>query len=116
MRLELADTGIHIVLIEPGPITSRIRQNSIPHFERWIDWENSPRAAQYRDSLLARLYDKTKPDFFELLPAAVTRRLIHALEARRPRPRYPVTTPTYLLGGLRRLLPTRALDMILQRL
>lgn len=116
MRLELAGTGINVVLIEPGPITSRIRENSIPHFERWIDWQASPRADEYRDTLLARLYDKTAPDFFELPPDAVTKRLIHALESRRPRARYPVTTPTYLLGGLRRVLPTRMLDMILQRL
>lgn len=116
MRLELAGTGIHVVLIEPGPITSRIRQNSIPHFERWIDWEASPRAEQYRESLLSRLYEQRAPDFFELPPDAVTKRLIHALESRRPRARYAVTTPTYLLGGLRRILPTRLLDMILQRL
>ncbi|MCL1627338.1 SDR family oxidoreductase [Roseibaca sp. V10] len=116
MRLELAGTGLHVSLIEPGPITSRIRENSIPHFERWIDWENSPRAEQYRDNLLARLYDKREPDFFELPPDAVTKRLIHALEARRPCARYPVTTPTYLLAALRRVLPTRLLDMVLQRL
>lgn len=116
MRLELAGTGLHVSLIEPGPITSRIRENSIPHFERWIDWENSPRAEQYRDNLLARLYDKREPDVFELPPDAVTKRLIHALEARRPRARYPVTTPTYLLAALRRVLPTRLLDMVLQRL
>lgn len=116
MRLELAGTGIHVVLIEPGPITSRIRQNSIPHFERWIDWEASPRAEQYRESLLSRLYEQRAPDFFELPPDAVTKRLIHALESRRPHARYAVTTPTYLLGGLRWILPTRLLDMILQRL
>ncbi|ATX65831.1 SDR family oxidoreductase [Roseinatronobacter bogoriensis] len=116
MRLELADTGIHVCLIEPGPITSRIRENSIPHFEAWIDWQNSPRAEQYRDSLLARLYDKRDPDFFELPPEAVTRRLIHAIEARRPKPRYYVTTPTRLLGSIRRVLPTRALDWILGKL
>lgn len=116
MRLEMADTGIRFSLIEPGPITSRIRQNSIPHFERWIDWEASPRAQQYRDSLRPRLYDKTKPDFFELPPDAVTKRLIHALEASRPRARYYVTTPTYLLGGLRRVLPSGLLDMVLRRL
>lgn len=116
LRLELAGTGIHVSLIEPGPITSRIRENSIPPFERWIDWNASPHADKYRDSLLARLYDKRDPDFFELPPGAVTKRLIHALEARRPRPRYPVTTPTYLLTGLRRVLPTRVLDMILHRL
>lgn len=116
LRLELAGTGIHICLIEPGPITSRIRENSIPHFEAWIDWRSSARAEHYRDSLLSRLYDQRAPDFFELPPAAVTRRLIHALEARSPKPRYYVTTPTHLLGNIRRILPTRALDWVLGKL
>ncbi len=116
LRLELAGTGIHVSLIEPGPVTSRIRENSIPHFERWIDWQASARADQYRDELLARLYEPRGPDFFELPPEAVTRRLIHAIEARRPRPRYYVTTPTLLLGTARRLLPTRLLDMILRKI
>jgi len=35
LRLELTGTGIHVVLIEPGPITTRIRQNSQPHYEKW---------------------------------------------------------------------------------
>lgn len=109
-RLEMADTPIHVILIQPGPITSRIRVNSIPHFERWIDWENSPRADQYRNSLLQRLYkDKTKPDRFELPASAVTAKLIRALEATNPAPRYFVTTPTYLMNAARRLLPTRTL-------
>ncbi|MBR3369943.1 MAG: SDR family NAD(P)-dependent oxidoreductase [Rhodobacteraceae bacterium] len=116
LRLELAGTGIHVVLIEPGPVTSRIRENSIPHFERWIDWENSARAQHYRDTLLARLYEKSQPDFFELPPDAVTRRVIAALESRKPRARYYVTTPTYILGGLRRVLPTRLLDLVLGKL
>ncbi len=115
LRLEMAGTGVEIILIEPGPVTSKIRENSIPHFERWIDWENSPRAQEYRDGLLARLYDQRDPDFFELPPEAVTRRLIHALEAPRPRARYHVTTPTRVLGTLRRLLPTRALDWVLRK-
>ncbi|MEL6312855.1 MAG: short-chain dehydrogenase, partial [Pseudomonadota bacterium] len=37
------------------------------------------------------------------------------LEAPRPRPRYYVTTPTYLAGYLKRVLPTRALDWVLMR-
>lgn len=115
LRLEMAGTGIEIILIEPGPVTSKIRENSTPHFERWIDWENSPRVQEYRDGLLARLYDKRAPDFFELPPEAVTRRLIHALESRRPRARYYVTTPTRVLGTARRVLPTRALDWLLRK-
>ena len=109
-RLEMAETPIHVILIQPGPITSRIRVNSIPHFERWIDWENSPRAEQYRNSLLKRLYtEKTRPDRFELPASAVTAKLIRALEAANPAPRYFVTTPTYLMNAARRLLPTRTL-------
>ncbi len=116
LRIEMRGTGIKVVLIEPGPVTSKIRRNSIAHFEKWIDWENSPRAEQYRDTLLKRLYnDGGKKDFFELPASAVTAKLIRILESDNPRPRYYVTTPTYLMGGLRRVLPTRALDWILAK-
>ncbi|MFU1607208.1 SDR family oxidoreductase [Sulfitobacter pontiacus] len=115
LRIELRDTPIHVTLIEPGPITSSIRANSIPHFERWIDWKSSARKAQYESALLDRLYTARGPDRFELPPQAVVDRLIHALEADRPRPRYYVTTPTRISGILKRILPTRALDWVLSR-
>ena len=115
LRIELRDTPIHVTLIEPGPITSNIRANSIPHFERWIDWKSSARTAQYESALLDRLYTARGPDRFELPPQAVVDRLIHALEADRPRPRYYVTTPTRISGILKRILPTRALDWVLSR-
>ena len=115
LRIEMHGTDIQIALIEPGPVTSDIRVNSIPHFERWIKWEASPRAEQYRDRLLPRLYESSGPDQFELPPEAVLKRLIHAVEAPRAKPRYYVTTPTYFAGVLRRLLPTRALDWVMRR-
>lgn len=115
LRLEMADTPLKIILIEPGPVTSRIRVNSIPHFERWIDWEASPRVEQYRRGLLKRLYEDRGRDRFELPASAVTKKLVHALESPRPRPRYYVTTPTYGVGLARRLLPTRLLDAILRK-
>ena len=116
LRLEMHGTGIEVVLIEPGPITTRIRENSVPHFERWIDWKASPRRDQYEATLLHRLYkERSGKDPFELPPRAVTAALLRALEARRPAPRYHVTTPTHVMGGLKRLLPTRALDSILRR-
>lgn len=115
LRIEMAGTGIDVILIEPGPIATRIRENAIPHFERWIDWRGSARAEEYAP-LLDRLYKPAaKKDAFELPPAAVTAKLIHALESPRPRARYYVTTPTYMMGALRRLLPTRALDAVVRR-
>jgi short-subunit dehydrogenase len=114
LRIEMSDTGIHVILIEPGPITSRIRENAIAHFERWIDWENSPRADQYI-ALRDRLYQSSGPDRFELPASAVTKKLIHALESPRPKPRYYVTFPTYLMGFARRVLPTSLLDWMIKK-
>lgn len=114
LRMELASSGIDVVLIEPGPIATRFRENAIPHFERWIDWQNSALRDRYESSLRRRLYQGGK-DRFELPPAAVTARLIEALEARRPRARYRVTTPTRLAEAMRRTLPTRLRDRILGR-
>jgi NAD(P)-dependent dehydrogenase (short-subunit alcohol dehydrogenase family) len=114
MRIEMRGTGIDVILIEPGPIGTRIRENAIPHFERWIDWENSARRDQYI-ALRGRLYEKTGPDRFELPCAAVTAKLIRALESRRPKARYFVTTPTYLMSIARRILPTGALDWLITK-
>ncbi len=113
LRLELRDTDIKVVLIEPGPVTSKIRVNSIPVFERFIDWENSALRQRYENSLLKRLYESSGNDRFELPASAVTAKLAHAVESKRPRARYYVTTPTYVAGYLRRILPTRAIDRIL---
>ncbi len=114
LRMELRDSGIAVVLIEPGPIATDFRKNAAREFEKWIDWEKSALAQLYRDRLLKRLYDAgTKKDRFELPASAVSKKLVLALESRRPRPRYFVTTPTYLADLIRRLLPTRAADRIL---
>jgi NAD(P)-dependent dehydrogenase (short-subunit alcohol dehydrogenase family) len=114
MRIEMKGTGIDVILIEPGPIGTRIRENAIPHFERWIDWENSARRDDYV-ALRGRLYEKSGPDRFELPSSAVTAKLIHALESRRPKARYFVTTPTYLMAIARRILPTWALDWLITK-
>ena len=115
LRLEMRGTGIHIVLIEPGPVTSQIRQNAVVAFEKWIDWENSVRADEYRSTLIKRLYEKRGKDRFELPASAVTQKLIHALESPKPKPRYFVTTPTFIMSILKRILPTKALDWILAK-
>jgi NAD(P)-dependent dehydrogenase (short-subunit alcohol dehydrogenase family) len=115
LRIEMRDTPIHVVTLNTGPVTSKIRENSIPHFERWIDWRASPRRALYEGQLLKRLYESRGPDFFELPPSAVTAKLVKALESPRPRPRYYVTRATHLMGAARRILPTRGLDWLISK-
>lgn len=115
LRTEMAGTGIHIVTLNTGPVTSKIRQNAIPHFERWVDWRGSARVQDYEDRLIKRLYEDRGPDTFELPASAVTAKVIHALESSKPRPRYYITKATYLMGAARRLLSTRMLDWLVTK-
>ena len=116
LRLELRETPIHVMLMEPGPIRTKIRENARAHYERWIDRENSIWAEFYRDTLEPRLYkDKPAPDPFERSPLATTAKVIHAMESPRPKPRYYVTKATWMVATLRRVLPTRWLDSVLIR-
>jgi NAD(P)-dependent dehydrogenase (short-subunit alcohol dehydrogenase family) len=118
LRVELSGTGIHPILIEPGPIRTDFRKNAIAAFEHWVDWEASERVQDYRDWLLDKLYKRGasagKPDRFELGPEAVTAKLIRALEDPRPKARYMVTTPTYSAAVIRRLLPARLIDRLVR--
>jgi NAD(P)-dependent dehydrogenase (short-subunit alcohol dehydrogenase family) len=118
LRLELRDAGwaknIHVSTLNPGPIVTPFRAKSRPYFDRWIDWRNSAWRPQYETLLIPRLSakDDQKTSFTTLAPEAVTRRLIHALESPRPRPRYLITPPTWVAEAARRFLPTRLRDAL----
>ena len=115
LRLELAGSGIEVILIEPGPIDTKIRENSYGPFKRWIDWRNSRNRDFYEEKMIPRLEAERVDSPFELPPEAVVKKLIHALESPRPQPRYYVTVPTHAFGFLKRLLPTRALDWLARK-
>lgn len=114
LRLELRGSGIHVCLIEPGPIVSRFRANAYAMFKHNIDPEHSAFREAYA-ALEARLAAEGPTAPFTLPPEAVVKQLRRALEARRPKPRYYVTFPTHLFGLLRRVLPYRTLDRLLLR-
>jgi len=113
LRMELSGSNIHVSLIEPGPIESRFRENAYEAFKENIDAENSPHREAYR-RVRERLEKEDKTQPFTLAGDAVLVKVVHALESRRPKPRYYVTVPTYALGFLRRILSTRWLDMTLK--
>ncbi|QFY61564.1 SDR family oxidoreductase [Rhizobium grahamii] len=104
LRMELEGSGIHVSLIEPGPITSRFTANALAKINENIDVGNSVHAADYRRQL-ARLDGSGAPNRHKLGPDAVYAVLKHALNSRRPKPHYPVTTPAKQGMMLKRLLP-----------
>lgn len=104
LRMELEGTGIHVSLIEPGPIESRFTANALKMIEANVDLENSAHAQEYRRQL-ARLNGTGPINRHKLGPEAVYKVLKHALTAARPRPHYLVTTPARQGALLKRLLP-----------
>lgn len=114
LRLELIGTPIHISLIEPGPIESRFRANALIALRDNVAISQSRHQQSYEEAI-ERL-SKEGPTSSQTLPAsAVVNKLLHALESQRPKPRYYVTTPTYIAGILKRLLPTRLLDLLMSK-
>ncbi len=114
LRLELAGTGIHVSLIEPGPIESRFRANALAAYRKNIHAETSVYREKYR-RLEQRLATEGPVVPFTLPAEAVLKKVIRALESPRPRARYYVTFPTYLFAGLKRVLTIRALDRVLAK-
>ena len=115
LRLELADTNIYPILIEPGPIESRFRENAFAAYQSNIDADKSPHRDKYLQTE-QRLSAQGSVVPFTLPADAVLKKVITALESNRPKPRYYVTFPTYLFGTLKRLLPSRTLDRILLKI
>ena len=114
LRLELVGSGVYVSLVEPGPISSRFRDNAYAMYLKNIEPETSCHRDKYQD-LEARLLKQGPAVPFTLGPEAVLKRVTHALEAKRPQARYYVTFPTYLFGYLKRVLPTSWMDELLRR-
>jgi NAD(P)-dependent dehydrogenase (short-subunit alcohol dehydrogenase family) len=116
LRMELAPSGIHVSVVEPGAVRTMI-------FEK---------GGRYGDQALKqlpeegrRLYGKTTQavlDFFAKMeksaipPDRVARAIQHALTATRPRTRYVVGGDARTQALLAWLLPDRARDALLSRL
>lgn len=112
LRLELRGSNIYVCLIEPGPISSQFRANAVKALQQHINIDNSIHRDKYL-GVINRLNKKGPAAPFTLPPEAVLKRVIKALESKKPRPRYYVTFPTYLFGFLKRILSHRQLDAIL---
>ena len=97
LRRENYDNKIKFILIQPGPINTNIKKNSIKHFEKWVDWKKSVHKETYRNKIIKRLYDNKFEDYysrFELQPDSVTKILLKVLNSKKPKKRYKITIPT----------------------
>lgn len=113
-RQELAGSGVHVSLIEPGPVTSKIASNGLVWFLKNIDHENSVHRADYQ-AQLERLRAGGSQSRLKPGPEVVHKALRHALLSRRPRPHYVVTVPARIGVMLKRILPASMLYRLLAK-
>lgn len=113
LRMELAGTGIHVSLIEPGPIDSRFLATALEKFLGNIDYRNSVHAASY-ERQLHRLKGERRAKG-KLGPEAVMYVLEKALTAPNPKPHYAVTTVAKQGMLLKKLLPAHMFYKLISR-
>ncbi len=112
LRLELRSSGIDVITIEPGPIESRFRDNCVDGSLQDINMQKSYFSKQY--TAMLSTYKQSKSDsIFTQKTHAVIKKLIHAIEAKKPKAKYPVTIPAHLFIFLKRILGTGLLDKLL---
>jgi NAD(P)-dependent dehydrogenase (short-subunit alcohol dehydrogenase family) len=104
LRRELLVYGIEVATIEPSFIRSQIFEKSVAAWKgnRYPGTRYEQTWQQFNQSLLSQ-ESKASP------PSRVTRAVLHAIEARRPRTRYPLD-PIWTLG---RFLPDRWFDRLI---
>jgi short-subunit dehydrogenase len=112
LRLELAGSKIYVSLLNTGPVTSDFRKNAMQKLQDNVDIEHSIFKEDYIKNLSAK---KSNVPFNEeaISVAKVVEKIILEKE---PKPRYYITKATYLLGYLKRLLSSRALDKLLLKI
>lgn len=116
LRLELEDSNIFVSLLNTGPVKSDFRKNALKMFDKNIDIENSYFKEIYKKELKERLESNKEDTLFTLESSAVANVVLKIVQSNKPKPRYYITKATHLLGFLKRVLPTRWLDLILLKI
>jgi len=114
LRIELKPANIQVSLIEPGPIESEFMATAIAKFRAHIEAGTSPHRAYYERRL--KEMESGGQNRFKLGPEAVVAKLVHALEAPRPKSRYRIGLMTQGAALLKRALPDVLLDRIVGRM
>lgn len=114
LRQELRDTNIHVSLLNPGPVTSQLRDNA---FKRYVDsLQQQPSAHKQVYMAMEESYfgpkAKDKPHYSDS-PDLVVKSLLKALTSQNPKAHYYVGLPAKLLVCLHDWLPESWMEKIL---
>lgn len=115
LRLELRDSGVEVIAIEPGAVATPIWGKGRATAEQMMS--NMPAEAQrlYGGGIEAMRRAISELERSGVPPLDVARAVEHALTARRPKTRYVVGREAKMRLTVSRLLPTRVMDRLVVR-
>jgi NAD(P)-dependent dehydrogenase (short-subunit alcohol dehydrogenase family) len=115
MRIELAPARIHVALIEPGSVKTPIWKKGREENERFLRSLPAIALERYGAALeaLARLGEREERA--GIPPERVSRAILHALRARRPRAHYIVGPPARIATIFLGLLPPALHDRLIRK-
>lgn len=116
LRQEVLGSNIFISTINTGPVTSKFRENSLKNFRKNVKIEGSFWEEAYKKELKARLESNEDKALFNLPATSVANVVLKIMKSKKPKPRYYVTTATYLMGFAKRVLSTKLLDRLLNKI
>jgi len=115
LRMELADVGVHVCVIEPGVVNTPIWDKSTSDVGARLESLPDSTRARYQP-LVDGVKAATEKSRRRAGPVErVARAVFHALHARRPRTRYVVGHDAWLMLKLVNRLPDRVRDWIIRR-
>lgn len=110
LRVEVAQFGVKVVLIEPGYIKTNFTGTTVELAQGYAD-ESSP----YANALALVSSAESSLERFAASPRAVSKAIERAIDARRPRARYVAPWINAFGPWMTYLLPTGLLDWVLAR-
>ena len=111
LRVELSPFGIRVVVVEPGPVDTRFDDRALFEVADILK-RPGPYAPYYGDIEAAM---KGAFAAGKVKAEVVARVVANAIESRRPKPRYRITSMSKLLIPLKALLPDRLMDAAFRR-
>ncbi len=114
-RVELHGSGVGIILIEPGPITTQFRKNTSKRAEETLDLNGATLGDFYKRELRAREDQQKQPGWLNKAPEDVGKTIVHALESTHPRRRYKITATAHVGAFMSRFAPVALVDFLLSQ-
>ncbi|GAB5493349.1 MAG: oxidoreductase [Phototrophicaceae bacterium] len=115
LRMELAQFGIHVAVVEPSAIDTPMTSKALHDLEALRQASSDDIQIQYEHFFDAMTKTLASQGQHATPPAKIANAIIHAITSNRPKARYAIGIDVMGLSTIRKILPESLFDRILLR-